>query len=81
MNRGTKPSAVGGDLLAEELIAEARHRGSEPLGKLLELYQNYLTILATSQINPRLRRRLAPSDLVQEAMLAVHRDFGKFRGV
>lgn len=64
----------------ESLIADARHGGNEPLGRLLELYRNYLAILATTQINPRLRRRMAPSDLVQETMLAAHRDFGKFRG-
>ncbi len=64
----------------EHLLVEARQDGNEPLGRLLQLYRNYLTILATTQINPRLRRRMAPSDLVQEAMLAAHRDFERFRG-
>ena len=64
----------------ENLLVEARQDGNEPLGRLLQLYRNYLTILATTQINPRLRRRMAPSDLVQEAMLAAHRDFERFRG-
>jgi RNA polymerase sigma-70 factor (ECF subfamily) len=37
-------------------------------------------VLATTQLDQRLRRRVAPSDLVQETLLAAHRDFGKFRG-
>jgi RNA polymerase sigma-70 factor (ECF subfamily) len=68
------------DADVEVLLAEARQQGNEPLGRLLQLYRNYLTILATTQISPRLRRRMAPSDVVQEAMLAAHRDFEKFRG-
>jgi RNA polymerase sigma-70 factor (ECF subfamily) len=62
------------------LLEEARRGESEPLGQLLELYRNYLTILASTQLGWRLRRRMNPSDLVQETMLAAHRDFGSFRG-
>ncbi len=65
---------------AETLLTQARSGATEPLGRLLQLYRNYLTILATTQIDRRLRRRMSPSDLVQEAMLAAHRDFPKFRG-
>jgi RNA polymerase sigma-70 factor (ECF subfamily) len=64
----------------ETLLDEARHGDTEPLGQLLDLYRNYLTILATTQLDRRLRRRMNPSDLVQETMLAAHRDFAKFRG-
>ena len=64
----------------EQLLDEARQGHSEPLGQLLQLYRNYLTILATTQLDRRLRRRMNASDLVQETMLAAHRDFGKFRG-
>jgi RNA polymerase sigma-70 factor (ECF subfamily) len=62
------------------LIEQARIGAPEPVGRLLQLYQNYLTVLATTQLDRRLRRRMNPSDLVQEAMLAAHRDFGQFRG-
>ncbi len=68
------------DADVDVMLDEARRHGAESLGRLLQLYRNYLTILATTQINPRLRRRMAPSDIVQEAMLAAHRDFDKFRG-
>jgi RNA polymerase sigma-70 factor (ECF subfamily) len=64
----------------EQLLGTARLGKSEPLGQLLKLYQNYLTILATTQLDRRLRTRLNPSDLVQETLLAAHRDFLKFRG-
>jgi RNA polymerase sigma-70 factor (ECF subfamily) len=62
------------------LLEDARRGASEPRGQLLELYRNYLTILATTQLGHRLRRRMNPSDLVQETMLAAHRDFASFRG-
>ncbi len=69
---------AGSDI--EQLLGEARQGQLEPLGQLLQLYRNYLNILATAQLDHRLRRRMSASDLVQEAMLAAHRDFGKFRG-
>lgn len=62
------------------LLEDARRGENERRGQLLELYRNYLTILATTQLGRRLRRRMNPSDLVQETMLAAHRDFTSFRG-
>src|ERR1043166_6123686 len=64
----------------EQLLTCARQGDEQQLGRLLTLYRNYLTILATTQLDARLRRRMSPSDLVQEAMLGAYRDFGKFRG-
>jgi RNA polymerase sigma-70 factor, ECF subfamily len=64
----------------ERWLDDARQGQSEPLGQLLQTYRNYLTVLATAQLDQRLRRRMNPSDLVQETLLAAHRDFGKFRG-
>jgi RNA polymerase sigma-70 factor (ECF subfamily) len=72
-NRATDPCVEG-------LLDEARQGETEPLGQLLQLYRNYLIILAATQLDRRLRRRMNPSDLVQETMLAAYRDFGKFRG-
>jgi RNA polymerase sigma-70 factor (ECF subfamily) len=62
------------------LLLRARAGDSQAVGELLQWYANYLTILATTQLDHRLRRRVNPSDLVQETMLAAHRDFGAFRG-
>jgi RNA polymerase sigma-70 factor (ECF subfamily) len=65
---------------AEELIRRARSGETEALGSLMQVYRNYLTILATTQLDHRLRRRVSPSDVVQDALLAAHRDFSGFRG-
>ena len=62
------------------LLNNARQGVSDDLGTLLQLYRNYLSILADTQIGQRLRVRVSPSDIVQETMLAAHRDFQKFRG-
>lgn len=63
-----------------ELLDRARQGETAALGQLLQAYRNYLIVLATMQLDGRLRRRLNPSDLVQEALLAAHRDFHQFRG-
>jgi RNA polymerase sigma-70 factor (ECF subfamily) len=76
----TEAAAVDADSDFAMLLLQARGGASEPLGQLLQLYQNYLTILATTQIDRRLRTRVSPSDIVQEAMLAAHRDFNQYRG-
>jgi RNA polymerase sigma-70 factor, ECF subfamily len=72
--------APDSDDCAEDLLIRARKGTVESLGQLLKLYRNYLTVLATSQLDRKLRGRIGPSDLVQEAMLAAHRDFNRFRG-
>ena len=64
----------------QQLLAVARQNGGPDLGALLQLYRNYLSILATAQLDARLRRRISPSDLVQEALLGAYRDFPQFRG-
>ena len=64
----------------EQLLARTRRERGEPLGALLELYRNYLQLLARTQIDLHLQGRVDPSDLVQETMLEAYRDFGQFRG-
>jgi RNA polymerase sigma-70 factor (ECF subfamily) len=65
---------------ATELLEEARGGRKESLGTLLELYRNYLQLLARTQVDLQLGRRASPSDLVQETFLEAYRDFGQFRG-
>ncbi|MFO1062483.1 MAG: sigma-70 family RNA polymerase sigma factor [Pirellulales bacterium] len=72
--------ADGSDNGFAELLESARGGDREALGELLQWYCNYLTILATTQLDRRLQRRLSPSDLVQDTLLAAHRDFSAFRG-
>jgi len=64
----------------EELLARAIKEGGESLGQLLELYRNYLRLLAGLEIGQRLQVKVDASDLVQETMLEAHKDFGTFRG-
>lgn len=64
----------------QRLLNGARRSPDQRLGRLLELYRNYLRLLAESQLDRKLRARLSPSDLVQETMMEAHRDFSQFRG-
>ena len=65
---------------ANALIGQARLGSKSSLGSLLDQYRNYLMVLASSQIEKRLRRRVSPSDVVQETMLRAHKNFVQFRG-
>jgi RNA polymerase sigma-70 factor (ECF subfamily) len=71
---------VTSELIPERLIVEARGGDLAALGHLLELYRNYLRLVARSLIGVTLRVKLEPSDLVQETFLKAHRDFSGFRG-
>src|SRR5438067_4780835 len=62
------------------LLAQARARTPDALGRLLEQYRNYLSILARVQIGRRLQRKVDEADLVQETFLEAHRAFDGFRG-
>src|SRR3954470_11947452 len=64
----------------ERLLAEARLGRGESLGALLELYRNYLLLLARTQIDRALPGRAAPAALVQEAFLLAYQNFAQFRG-
>lgn len=64
----------------EQLLAEARQGRRDSLGVLLELYRNYLHLLARTQMDLHLPGRADASDLVQETFLDACRDFGHFRG-
>jgi RNA polymerase sigma-70 factor (ECF subfamily) len=70
----------GGRTNAEQLLAEAREGRRESLGALLELYRNYLVLLARTQVDLHLQGRASASDLVQETFLQACGHFGQFRG-
>jgi RNA polymerase sigma-70 factor, ECF subfamily len=69
-----------GQAQPEELIAGARQGQSKCLGALLEIYRNYLSLLARTQIDLHLQSRANPSDVVQETYLQACRNFQQFRG-
>jgi RNA polymerase sigma-70 factor (ECF subfamily) len=62
------------------LIAQAHAGAAEALGLLFDAYRSYLLLLSRLQINPRLRGKLDPSDLVQETFVLAQRGFAGFRG-
>ena len=63
-----------------ELMAEARSGRAEALGELCNLYRNYLRMVVRSGMGPRLRERVELSDVVQETLVEVVRQFPAFTG-
>ncbi|MCA9145121.1 MAG: sigma-70 family RNA polymerase sigma factor [Planctomycetaceae bacterium] len=64
----------------DSLLVAAQAGTSGCLSRLLQLYSNYLRLLACSQLDERLRARVSPSDIVQETLFEAHRDFDRFVG-
>jgi len=62
------------------LLERARAGDAAALGPLLELYRNYLRLLARTQMGDVVKGRLDASDLVQEALFEAFRDFAQFAG-
>lgn len=63
-----------------ELLAKARAGESDALGELCALYRNYLRMVVRTGLGPRLRERVELSDVVQEALVEVVRQFPQFSG-
>jgi len=63
-----------------ELMAEARAGRAEALGELCALYRNYLRMVVRTGLGPKLRERVELSDVVQEALVEVVRQFPQFTG-
>lgn len=68
------------EVTPEALLAAAQAGTNGCLSRLLQLYSNYLRLLAGAQLDNRLRARVSPSDVVQETLFEAHRDFGQFAG-
>jgi RNA polymerase sigma-70 factor (ECF subfamily) len=63
-----------------ELMAKARAGQGDALGELCALYRNYLRMVVRTGLGPRLRERVELSDVVQEALVEVVRQFPQFTG-
>jgi RNA polymerase sigma-70 factor, ECF subfamily len=68
------------EAVPEALLMQARAGDETALGQLLEIYRNYLRLVARALIGQALRVRLDASDLVQETFLKAHREFEQFLG-
>jgi RNA polymerase sigma-70 factor (ECF subfamily) len=64
----------------QQLLEQALAGDNEALGRLLENYRAYLTVLAQRYLDARLRGRLDPADVVQVTFMEAQRDLGAFRG-
>jgi RNA polymerase sigma-70 factor (ECF subfamily) len=64
----------------EQLLDLARAGDDSARGRLLELYRDYLALLARLQIGRRLQGKVDAADLVQETFLQAHRYFAQFDG-
>ncbi len=63
-----------------ELLSKARAGESDALGELCALYRNYLRMVVRTGMGPRLRERVEMSDVVQEVLVEVVRQFPQFTG-
>src|SRR5262249_38471225 len=63
-----------------ELMAKARAGEADALGELCALYRNYLRMIVRTGLGPKLRERVELSDVVQEALVEVVRQFPQFTG-
>jgi RNA polymerase sigma-70 factor (ECF subfamily) len=63
-----------------ELMAQARAGRAEALGELCSLYRNYMRMVVRTGLGPKLRERVELSDVVQEALVEVVRQFPQFTG-
>ncbi len=61
-------------------IRLAREGQDEALNGLLDVYRNYLKLLASACLDPALKGKADASDVVQETLLKAYRSFPQFRG-
>jgi RNA polymerase sigma-70 factor (ECF subfamily) len=61
-------------------LAAARAGSSEALGRALEACRGYLLLVAEQDLDPALRAKGGPSDLVQQTFLEAQAAFAHFRG-
>jgi RNA polymerase sigma-70 factor (ECF subfamily) len=63
-----------------DLLSRARAGETEALGELCSLYRNYLRMVIRARLGPRLRAHVDLSDVVQETLVEVVRQFPRFPG-
>ena len=73
-----KPTAMTAGPI--ELLSRARSGETEALGELCVLYRDYLRMVVRSGMGRKLRERVELSDVVQEVLVEVVRQFPQFTG-
>jgi RNA polymerase sigma-70 factor (ECF subfamily) len=68
------------DPSVSQMIEQARRARPGAIDQLLEVYRNYLRLLARTGIDASLQGKADASDLVQDTLLKAHERFGQFRG-
>jgi RNA polymerase sigma-70 factor (ECF subfamily) len=77
---GNPVNAGRSELFDAATLAGIRSGDEATVGRLLESYSKYLTLLARLQIGRRLQGKADPADVVQEVFLEAHRQIRRFRG-
>jgi RNA polymerase sigma-70 factor (ECF subfamily) len=63
-----------------QVLQAARAGSPDALGRVLDPWRRYLLAIAARELDPDLRAKAAPSDVVQQTFLEAQRDFAQFRG-
>ena len=64
----------------QNVLEKAKAGDASCVGELLGVYRDYLLGIAVAKLDPRVRARCNPSDVVQETLMEAFRDFHQFRG-
>lgn len=70
----------GCESILRQLMTRARAGDEQARDELFARCRNYLAIVARTQVESWLQRKVDASDLVQQSLLDAHRGFEKFRG-
>ncbi|MCA9213267.1 MAG: sigma-70 family RNA polymerase sigma factor [Planctomycetales bacterium] len=62
------------------LWEEAQNGSDDAVAKLLDSYRSYLLAIANASLHSDVSRKVAPSDIVQEALISAHNGFSQFGG-
>jgi RNA polymerase sigma-70 factor, ECF subfamily len=77
----TPIGTTSGDAVAfPDGLRSARSGSATTVWDLLAAYRGYLLQVAADRLDPALRAKANPSDLVHETLLEAYRDFAQFRG-
>ena len=65
---------------ADDLMSRARTGQADAMGELCDHYRNYLRVVVRSELKSRLSKRVELSDVVQEVLVEIVRQFPSFTG-